>query len=86
MDANEALATVRAAGTQNTLRLSFHVMYEHPERGISARDLHAAAASASSAQLQENRKWKISGGVDLDGDDLTLICVLVDDVFVVTAF
>ena len=86
MDADTALEMAQAAGTQHKLRLSFHVIYDHPERGISAQDIHAAAASATSASLQRNGKWKIDGGVDMDGDELTLICVLVDDVFVVTAY
>ena len=42
-------------------------------RGAGDADVEHAAITATAADLQDNDRWSVTGGTDLDGDDLTLI-------------
>ena len=57
------------------------------ERGAKELDVRTALQTATSAIRQVGRdSWRVEGGVDVDGDDLTLICDIEADVIVVTLF
>ena len=55
------------------------------ERGLTYADVEHALLHAASEKRQENGRWKL-GSQDLDGDDLTLIVHVADEVLVVTLF
>jgi hypothetical protein len=57
------------------------------DRGATARDVRKALLSATDATYQAHRQnYRVSGGTDTDGDDLTVIVDLEADVIVVTIF
>jgi hypothetical protein len=50
-------------------------------------DVRHALWTATAAFRQADRgTWRVEGGLDIDGDPLTLICVIEADVIVVTLF
>jgi hypothetical protein len=56
-------------------------------RGAKAADVRNALVSAAVARWQSDRgTWRVEGGVDTEGDELTVIAVLQTDVVVVTIF
>lgn len=57
------------------------------ERGATPADVKRALLTASRATWQpDHQTWKVAGGTDRDGDDLTLAVVVEADVVVVTLF
>ena len=57
------------------------------DRGATREDLRSALVTATTAIRQPDREnWRIEGGTDNDGDDLTVIVDLEADVIVVTVF
>lgn len=57
------------------------------QRTASRRDVEHALLGGHHALYQEDRAtWCVRGGVDLDGDELTVIVDLQADVVVVTLF
>ncbi|HEX4475221.1 MAG TPA: hypothetical protein VH142_09105 [Polyangiaceae bacterium] len=60
---------------------------EHRDgRNVHRADLREGLRTATRARAQENDRWRVEGGIDLDGDDLTLIIVFDAGVVVVTVF
>ena len=55
------------------------------QRGVSFADVEHALLNATQCRVQENGRWKLAS-CDLDGDDLTLIAVVDDEVLVITLF
>lgn len=55
------------------------------ERGLTYADVEHGLLHASAGQLQDNGRWKLNSD-DLDGDELTLIVHVDDEVLVVTLF
>ncbi len=54
---------------------------------MSRADIQEALATATSATFQPNHQtWRIDGGKDFDGDDLTIVVLFEDGVVVVTVF
>ena len=47
---------------------------------------HALLGATSATEQRDRGCWRVQGGVDLDGDDLTVIVALEADVVVVTLF
>lgn len=43
------------------------------DRGAQAQDVESAIEGATMARLQESGAWRLSGGVDLEGDALDVI-------------
>lgn len=84
----EALDQVRRAGTTGRFFVSLHARdHEHRViRNIQRADVQETLRSAKSAKQQKNKRWKIEGGTDIDGDDVTLIVVFDAGVVVVTVF
>jgi hypothetical protein len=56
------------------------------ERDAKPSDVRAALLSATAALAQERGSWRVTGGCDRVGDDLTLIIDLMADVIVITLF
>lgn len=57
------------------------------ERDATDLDVRRALRTATTAFRQVDRdNWRVQGGVDTRGDDLTLICDLEAEVIVVTLF
>lgn len=51
--------------------------------GIRPGDVRKALVTATRCSSSRDA-WKVAGGVDLDGDELTVVCVLAGDVLVIT--
>ena len=88
MTDEEALAEVKRLAGGNQIRLSYHAEFERmPLRGAIYADIKAGLVSANSATWQADRaNWKVDGGVDTDGDEITIIVAIDGDVLVVTLF
>jgi len=64
-----------------------HASERMHSRGATPGDVRAALITARSSRWQADREtWRITGGVDLDGDELVVIVALEADVVVVTVF
>ena len=50
------------------------------------KDIRQALRTATQARLQWGNRWRLDGGRDLDGDDLTLIIAFDRVVVIVTVF
>lgn len=55
------------------------------QRGVSFADVEHALLNAMQCRVQENGRWKLVSR-DLDGDDLTLVVTVDDEVIVITLF
>jgi hypothetical protein len=76
----------RLAGLGRIL-LRFHARQRMADRGATFGDVQRALATADRALWQPDRQnWRVEGGVDLDGDELTVIVDVEADVIVVTLF
>lgn len=64
-----------------------HARHRMAERGATADDMVCALLGATDAIRQPERdNWRIEGGVDLDGDELTVIAGLEADLIIITCF
>ena len=92
MTAGEALERAHHAGKTGLFQVSIHVRRDHMKppglggRGVQFGDIRHALKSCTTASLQDNGRWRMEGGTDLDGDVLTPVCAIEDEVFVVTLF
>lgn len=92
MTAAEALERAHAAGRSGRFRVSGHVRRDHMKpsalggRGVQFGDIREALMTCTSAVVQDNGKWRVDGGSDLDGDELTPVCAIENGVLVVTIF
>jgi hypothetical protein len=84
---NAAAAKVEIAklATANRLRLDEHAQDRADERGASYRDVRCALMGATSCVIQPNGRYCLVGR-DLDGDELTTVCIIEQSVVVVTLF
>ncbi len=55
------------------------------ERGVLQADLRHALVNARSCAVQRSDSWRVEG-IDLDGDDLSVVVVIEDGLLVVTLF
>ena len=53
---------------------------------LGRKDVRNALAGATSATLQDNGRWEITGGVDLEGIPVTLVVKVFGGLLVVTLF
>lgn len=64
-----------------------HANQRMNDRGATEPDIRKALLTATAAIRQAGRgNWRVEGGVDTDGDDLTLVCDIGVDVIVMTLF
>jgi hypothetical protein len=82
----EALEQAHRAGATGQFFVSTHARERQGERTVHFADIREALRTATLARLQDNERWRLDGGQDLDGDDLTLIVVFEQGVIVVTVF
>jgi hypothetical protein len=83
----KALAEIQRLAQLEQIVITPHARRQMKERGATDADVRSALLTARAALRQDDRdNWRVEGGVDTDGDDLTLVCALVADVIVVTLF
>jgi hypothetical protein len=76
----------RLAGIGRIL-IRHHARVRMAERGATIDDVQRALTTATSATWQpDHETWRVGGGVDLDGDELTVVVDVEADVIVVTLF
>ncbi|MBI2895514.1 MAG: DUF4258 domain-containing protein [Deltaproteobacteria bacterium] len=85
MIATEALGEVRRQAGLGRVQFSGHARDRMRERGATKNDVVSALANGTSCKAAEGGKWKVTGP-DIDGDDLTAVVAIEDDVVVVTVF
>lgn len=83
----EALAAVIEAGKIGRFHMTAHAREEAGAAGASRYDVQNALKTAKTATHQPAKdRWRIDGGHDLDGDELTIVVALEGDVVIVTVF
>ena len=81
------LAKLKRLARLDRIVITSHAGKRMEERGVTERDIRKALLTATAAVYQDDREtWRVEGGVDIDGDDLMLICDIESDVIVVTVF
>lgn len=82
-----ALHEIRRLATQGRVIYTRHAEQRMDERRVKRSDVIHALTSATDARWQADRQtFAVTGGVDMTGDELTVIVVIQDDVLVVTLF
>jgi hypothetical protein len=82
-----ALRTARKAGTTGQFYVTAHALQRQDERSVTQADIASALASSMRATYQPQRRtWRLGGGRDLDGEELTVVVVFEQGVVVVTVF
>lgn len=83
----EALAEIQRLARLERIDIIPHARRRMRERSATESDVRWALLTATAALYQGDRdNWRVEGGVDTEGDALTLICALEADVIVVTLF
>jgi hypothetical protein len=84
----EALAEIhRLAALPGRVVFRNHALDRMDERGATRGDVKNALRSSRGSEWQpDHQTWKVTGGTDLDGDDLTCAVDIEDDIIVVTIF
>lgn len=82
----EALADIRGYAAAHRIRLTGHASLRMQQRGADFGDVRSALLTATTCAVQANGAWRVEGGVDRDGDELTVIAALEAGVVVITVF
>jgi hypothetical protein len=83
----KVLAEVQRLARLDRIVITGHARIRMVDRGATRKDLRSALVTATIAIRQVDRgNWRIEGGADNAGDDLTVIVDLEADVIVVTLF
>jgi hypothetical protein len=86
MTEQQMLELVRSLMRANRWEVDqYHGQSRMQQRSVTFADVEHALLHATQCRLQENGRWKLVS-CDLDGDDLTLIVVVDDEVLVITLF
>jgi len=72
--------------SQGRIALTDHAIRRMRERRAGLVDVRRALTSATAAMTQDRGGWRVEGGRDRDGDDLTVIVDIEADVIVITLF
>jgi hypothetical protein len=80
------LAECHAAGRTGIFILDDHALQRADERQLRRKDIRKALAEATQAALQDNARWHVSGGTDLDGEPVTLVVKLYRGLVIITLF
>ena len=87
MNDARALAEIQRLSRLDRIVISRHANQRMNDRGATETDVRKALLTATAAIRQADRdNWRVEGGVDTDGDDLTLVCDIGVNVIVVTLF
>lgn len=77
----------RLAALPDRIRFRQHALQRMDERNADKHDVRNALLTANDAAWQsQHQTWRVTGGVDLHGDDLVCAVDVEDDVIVVTIF
>jgi hypothetical protein len=83
----KALAEMQRLARLGRIVITPHADERMKDRNVTTPDVREALLTARVARPQKDRNnWCVEGGVDTEGDELTLICDLEADVIVVTLF
>lgn len=86
-DGQAALDQIKRLAGGGQIVVTFHARGRMAERGATFEDIRRALTTAGRATWQADRQnWKVEGGADLDGDEMTVIVDIEVDVIVVTLF
>jgi hypothetical protein len=81
------LDQIKRMAARGDMVISRHARDRMDERGATFRDVTSAIATATAATFQAERDtWKVTGGTDLDSDDLTVVLAIEDNLIVITVF
>lgn len=81
------LEHARQAAGAGHVDYSRHAREQMAKRQVTARDVRNAIVTATQATETDPPKWKLSGGKDVDGEELAVVVVLSDGrLRVVTTF
>ncbi len=80
----EALREAALAGRAQQFEVSRHALQRMGERNVTRLDICSALKTATSATCENETKWRLAGGHDLDGDAIELVVVLTGRCLVVT--
>jgi len=85
---DEALAEIkRIARVIRRIQPNLHALQRMQERGAVLADVQSALLTATRASWQqEHSSWRVTGGSDLDGDDLTVAVEFTGELLVRTMF
>ena len=86
VEAATALAQIKGFASAYRIVFGNHALERMELRHVGTDDVREALLTATSCRPEGEPKWKVSGGHDLDGDELTVIVLLVRGVVVVTAY
>ena len=80
----EALREIQGFFAANRYEISTHAVLRMRQRGAQESDVRHAIAHATACR-KDAARWRVDGP-DVDGDELTMICVLESGVVIVTIF
>lgn len=87
MNDAKALGEIRRLAQQDRIVYSDHAQVRMSERNARPSDVRHALLTATAAVRQADREnWRVLGGVDRGGDDLTAVVDIWADLVVVTIF
>jgi hypothetical protein len=82
----EARDAVRGHAQANRISYTRHARMRMEQRGARRADVRSALITGTAGAAEPDDRWEVTGGVDLDGDDLTVVLVIADGLVVVTLF
>ena len=86
MTSAEVLADIRGYAAANRIRLTGHASLRMQQRGADFADVRSALMTATMCRAQENGCWRVEGGVDRDGDEMTAVAAIENGVVIITVF
>lgn len=87
MEAAAALALAKECAAAGMVRFVGHALQRMNERGATARDvIHALETATRARPSDKPGRWRLQGGEDLDGEDLTVVVAFDGEVVVITLF
>jgi hypothetical protein len=82
----QALAEIKRLAAGGQVSFTHHAYERMDERNATTRDVISALMTATKATAETTSKFKVTGGVDLDRDDLNIVVALENNALVVTIF
>jgi hypothetical protein len=79
VDAKAALVLIRDHARAWRIIFVGHAEKRMRQRGATRDDVRAALMGGKRAVAQPEERWRVDGGRDLEGDDLTVVVVIEDD-------
>ena len=82
----QSLADVRGYAAANRIEFGPHARLRMGQRHAGREDVRQALMTGTSCHAEAGERWRVEGGRDRDGDELTAVVVFEDGVLVVTLF